>query len=305
MSEINGLQRIKGTPKQVFIRTPLLHSAPLSNLASQCGKNINVYLKMEALQPSGSFKVRGLGNSILKAYQDKKGPFHIISSSGGNAGLAAAYCARQMQEPCTIFVPSTCEEFVKNLLKAEGANVIVAGPAWDECDVAAKELLQQEKLAGRNAFYVHPFEGENTVEGHSTMVDEIVEQLQEIGVRNGRPDMITCSAGGCGLLRGVMRGIQRAFSQNSSPQLVVTQTFGANSLGSSIIQARSKGQKWDDKDIVQVTLPAITSKATSLGAKTCSLQAVREGLRYGENLSTLMIEDRMAEEAAWREYSYQ
>lgn len=301
MSEINGLNKIKGLPKQIFIRTPLLHSAPLSNVASQCGKKVDVYLKMEALQPSGSFKVRGLSNSILKAYDNTKGSFHIISSSGGNAGLAAAYCARQMEEQCTIFVPSTCEEFVKDLLRAEGANVIVAGQAWDECDIAAKELLQDEKSVGKMAYYVHPFEGENTVEGHSTMMDEIFEQLQEVGVRNGRPDLVTCSAGGCGLLRGVMRGIQRAFSQDL-PQLVVTQTFGANSLGSSITQARSKGQKWDDKDVVQVTLPAITSKATSLGAKTCSLQAVKDGLRYGDKLSSLIIEDRMAEDGAWRKY---
>jgi L-serine/L-threonine ammonia-lyase len=301
MLETNGLKHIKGSPKQVFIRTPLLHSAPLSNFASQCGKRVDVYLKMEALQPSGSFKVRGLGNSILKAYDSTKGPFHIISSSGGNAGLAAAYCARQMEEPCTIFVPSTCEEFVKDLLRAEGASVIVAGPAWDECDLAAKELLQQEKSAGRMAYYVHPFEGEDTVEGHSTMMDEIVDQLQQVGIQGGRPDIVTCSAGGSGLIRGIMKGIHRAFKQDL-PQIIVTQTFGANSLGSSITQAREKGQKWDDEEVVQVSLPSITSKATSLGAKTCSLQAVKEGLEYGERFRSLIIEDRMAEDAAWRKY---
>ena len=236
----------------------------------------------------------------MKAYDSSKGPFHIISSSGGNAGLAAAYCARQMEEQCTIFVPSTCEEFVQDLLRAEGANVIVAGSAWDECDLAAKDLLEKEKSAGRMAYYVHPFEGEDTVDGHSTMMDEVVEQLKEVGIPNGRPNLVTCSAGGCGLLRGVMRGIYRAFSRIGLPELLVTQTFGANSFGPSITQNRLKGHAWDSDDVVQVSLPAITSKATSLGAKTCSLQAVQEGLRYGPRLCTLVIEDGMAEDAAWR-----
>lgn len=292
------------TSTNLHIHTPLLHSAPLSVLASQCGRPVSVYLKMEALQPSGSFKIRGLGNTIAKAHASTDKPLHVITSSGGNAGLAAAYAARVLGLACTVFVPSTAEQAVRDLLQAEGARVVVVGTAWDDCDTAARQMVAGEKQAGREALYVHPFVGEDIVEGHSTMIDEIHDQLTAAGVHDGRPDAVSCSAGGAGLLQGVLRGLTRTYGETGKPEVVVTQCFGADSFGQSLLQARKEERRSDDPALTPVSLSAIRSKATSLGAKTCSIDALREALRYGDKVASLIVEDEMAQEAAWRAYRH-
>src|SRR5437867_955469 len=81
------------------IRTPLLHSRPMSRPGH------DVYLKLEALQPSGSFKLRGVGAACERAVAG--GARHLISSSGGNAGLAVAYAGTRLGVRVTIFVPGT------------------------------------------------------------------------------------------------------------------------------------------------------------------------------------------------------
>lgn len=75
--------------QKLYIETPLLESMPLSQLLG-----IPVFLKMEALQPSGSFKNRGIGH-ICSIYA-KQGAKSFISSSGGNGGLAVAYSGRKL-----------------------------------------------------------------------------------------------------------------------------------------------------------------------------------------------------------------
>src|ERR1700677_2884154 len=81
----------------LHIETPLLRSPQLSSLH---GKNI--WLKMEAMQPPGSFKIRGIGLACQE--YAKRGALHFISSSAGNAGIAVAYAGRQMGLPVTVVV---------------------------------------------------------------------------------------------------------------------------------------------------------------------------------------------------------
>src|SRR5512136_2544023 len=88
------------TKKALHIRTPLIESLPLSR---RWGKQ--VWLKMENLQPTGSFKIRGIG--LLCQTGREQGSKHFVSSSGGNAGYAAAYAGRKLHIPTTVFVPST------------------------------------------------------------------------------------------------------------------------------------------------------------------------------------------------------
>src|SRR5437868_3758519 len=82
-------------PKPFHIRSPLITSQPLSSLTG-----ISIFLKMEACQPTGSFKVRGLGLACQEAVA--KGAKHLIASSGGNAGLAVAYAGKLMGIPVTV-----------------------------------------------------------------------------------------------------------------------------------------------------------------------------------------------------------
>ena len=84
----------------LHIQTPLINSNALSRHLGQ-----PVYLKMEALQPSGSFKLRGIGHACEFHY--RMGIRHFLSSSGGNAGIAVAIAGRYLAVPVTVVVPES------------------------------------------------------------------------------------------------------------------------------------------------------------------------------------------------------
>ena len=217
----------------LHLDTPLIESLPLS-LAS--GRPI--WLKLDALQPPGSFKLRGVGRACESHHA--RGARRFVSSSGGNAGLAVAYAGRQLEVPVTVVVPTTTTDTAIALLRREGAEVIVHGASWQE----ANELAQSE--VGAADAFIHPFDDPLIWEGHATMIDEVA--------RAGlTPDAVVLSVGGGGLLCGVAEGMRRA-GWDAVP-IVAVETDGAASLNAAIAAG----------DLV--TLDAITSVATSLGAK--------------------------------------
>lgn len=253
--------------------TPLIYSKPLSSLTGQ-----NIYLKLDALQPSGSFKIRGVGRTVSIAYEKYGSKAHIVTSSGGNAGLAAATSCKILDLKCTIFVPNSTEDNVISLLRKLGSEVIKGGDSWDGADKGARELVEKEE----EAVYIHPFIGDDLVIGHSSMSHEIYSQLEELE-KGQQPDVIVCTVGGGGLIQGILRGISSIKATHEekgetfqSPRVIATQDFGADSFSQSI-------NLWFKDEIknknAHVTLDAITSKATSMGTKKCSpfsLQAARE-----------------------------
>jgi len=222
---------------QTYIKTPLLRSTALSK---QTGKNI--FLKMELMQPSGSFKDRGM--TVFCRTMAKRGYQQFISSSGGNAGLAVASVGRALGLPVTVVVPKTTTQLMINRIKNENAEVIVHGANWNEADARVQDMIKSNS----NAAYVHPFKDELLWEGHSTIVDELVEQLEGCA-----PDAILCSVGGGGLLNGVCLGLDKHGWTETT--IIPCETIGADSFY----------QAFHAKKVVE--LPAITSCATSLGAK--------------------------------------
>jgi len=224
----------------LHIRTPLIESLPLSE---KWGKQ--VFLKMENMQPTGSFKIRGIG--LLCQTGRDEGVGHFVSSSGGNAGYAAAYAGRKLAVPTTVFVPSTTPARLRLQIEAQGAEVTVVGDVWDETHEVALEFSR-----ARDALYVSPFDHPLIWKGHSTIVDEIVEEI-------GQPDGIVLSVGGGGLLCGVIEGLRR-HSLTATP-VVAVETEGTASLAASLQAGKL------------VTLEQITGVAKSLGAKTVARQA--------------------------------
>jgi L-serine/L-threonine ammonia-lyase len=89
-----------------------------------------VFLKMECFQPTGSFKIRGIG-LLCKECVDG-GASHLVSSSGGNAGFAVAYAGRQLGVDVTVVVPKTTATDVSYRIEQEGAKLVVHGCVWDE-----------------------------------------------------------------------------------------------------------------------------------------------------------------------------
>ncbi len=217
----------------LHIQTPLLQSRPLSVLT-----NKTVWLKLEAAQPVGSFKIRGIG-AVCETYA-KQGKRRFVSSSGGNAGIAAAYAGRQLNIPVTVVVPETTTARAKALIEQEGADVIVHGASWMEANALAQSLLDEHSA------FIHPFDNAEMWAGHGSLIDEVVAASVDF-------DAVIVAVGGGGLLSGVAAGLQRN-GLNHVP-VVAVETLGADSLAQSV----AAGQR--------IELPAITSIATSLGAK--------------------------------------
>ncbi len=205
-----------------------------------------VLLKLENTQPVGSFKIRGIGLLCQKAVEE--GKKHFVSSSGGNAGYAAAYAGKMLNISTTVFVPTTTP--VNTIAKIEQlkAKVLVRGDVWDETDKFAKDFAQEI-----NGLYVSPFDHKIIWEGHATIVDELAAETD-------KPDAIILSVGGGGLLCGVVEGLHRN-NWNDVPVIAV-ETEGAASFYVS-----QKARKL-------VTLDKIDSIAKSLGAKTVSAQTL-------------------------------
>ena len=216
----------------LYIETPTLLSEPLSLTAGK-----PVWLKLEALQPSGSFKLRGV--SLLCQQELARGARGFVSSSGGNAGIAVAYVGRKLGVPVRVVVPETTSEVARQLIRAEGAELIVHGESWFEANAYV-----QESLAGDEAF-IHPFDHPLLWQGHSSLIDEVVQ----CGIK---PSVVVLSVGGGGLLCGAVEGMQRV-GWHDVPVLAM-ETEGAESFAA----ARAAGRA--------VRLPAITSIASSLGA---------------------------------------
>ena len=101
--------------KPLHIETPLFESRPLSIRAGR-----SVWLKFDALQPPGSFKIRGKGLACQEYV--RRGARRLISSSGGNAGIAVAYAGRHLAVPVLVVVPETTSDRAKGLIRREGAD---------------------------------------------------------------------------------------------------------------------------------------------------------------------------------------
>lgn len=117
--------------------TPLLESWALSRVAG-----MPVFLKYENVQPAGSFKIRGIGHFCQQ--MAGRGCRHLVCSSGGNAGIAAAYSARKLGIPATIVLPETTSTQVVRRLEGEGAEVQLTGKVWDEANTRAQELATRD-----------------------------------------------------------------------------------------------------------------------------------------------------------------
>ncbi len=221
---------------QLHLETPYVQSHALGQTL-----NKNIWLKLDALQPCGSFKARGMA----AACQDylANGATSFVSSSGGNAGLAVAWAGRLLQVPVTVVVPESTKQRAKDLIAAEGANVIVHGESWVEAHGLATEMAQD------GAALLHPFESPVTWAGHATMVAEMAQQ-------GPKPDAVVLSVGGGGLLIGVAQGLDQV-GWGDVPILAI-ETEGAASL---------HGSRMANKHI---TLDKITTIATTLGAKQVS-----------------------------------
>lgn len=171
---------------RAFVReTYLEYSDPLSERSG-----VAVYCKLENLQHTGSFKVRGAMNRVIALSPDgrRRG---VIAASTGNHGAAVAYAARQAGTPCRIVVPDTAHETKVAAIRRLGATVEVRGR-----DCVESERLARVQAEEQGATYVSPYNDPLVIAGQGTIGRELVRQI-------GRIDAVFVSLGGGGLASGI------------------------------------------------------------------------------------------------------
>ncbi|CAH0024194.1 unnamed protein product [Clonostachys rhizophaga] len=250
-----------------WIKSPCVLSPELSRIAG-----CNIYLKLDNLQPSGSFKSRGVGNLMVRAAASGPPGIRFYCSSGGNAGLACATSAISLGCTATIVIPTSAPAIMISKLLALGVEVVQVGSNWAESDAHLRgELLARDPTG----VYVPPFDHPQIWDGAATIVTELREQLGDTPLHG-----IICSVGGGGLLNGIMQGVESASSwpEGAKPKVIAVETTGADSLNASVRTGE------------HVTLPGITSIAKSLGATRVSDRTWRWS-QESSNLESMAVSD--------------
>lgn len=226
--------------KPLHIDTPLLESLAMSK---KLGRQI--FLKMDALQPTGSFKIRGIG--LLCSQSAKDGAKRFVTASAGNAGLAVAYAGRKLNIPVSVIIWDSVSDIAREKLRGEGAEIIVQGHSWMEANLFAKSLCKEG-----NVCYIHPFDHPLLWKGHSSL-------MHEIKAEGLKPDAIVVAVGGGGLLCGVIQGLHEV--GYADVPVLTAETQGSASFAASV-QAKKI-----------ITLEKIDTIAHSLGASRVAEEA--------------------------------
>jgi threonine dehydratase len=182
------LQNIKEARKAIapFIKcTPLVQSQFLTTF---CG--CPLFLKLENLQITSSFKPRGVFNKLLHLSEEEQNR-GIITASAGNHGQAVAYAAEKLGFYARVVVPIHTPKVKIDGIKKYGADLVLFGENYDEAERKAKKLAREDGCA-----YISPYNDELIIAGHGTIGLEILESLPDV-------DVVMVPLGGGGLLSGI------------------------------------------------------------------------------------------------------
>jgi threonine dehydratase len=183
------IERARQTIQKMVHPTPILTS---DSISARVG--LKVYLKLENLQKTGSFKIRGASYKISKliSSSDLKG---VVAASAGNHAQGVALAASSHGIPATIVMPERAPLSKQLATRAYGGRVILQGNSFEEAEGYAREL-EKEGLA-----MIHPFEDEDIITGQGTIGLEVMETLPDL-------DAIVVPIGGGGLISGVALAIK-------------------------------------------------------------------------------------------------
>ncbi len=200
---------------------PVVHNIPLASSTTFSGMTgAEVYLKCENQQKTGSFKVRGAYNKIMKLYE-AGGLTSVIASSAGNHAQGVAFAANCIGIPATICMPRSTPIAKVSATKGYGANVVLSGSCYDDAYTKAMQIVEQT-----GATFIHPFDDEDVMAGQGTIGLEILRDLPAV-------DVILVPAGGGGLLSGVAACVKQI---NPRIQVIGVQAEGAPAIAKSFHQ---------------------------------------------------------------------
>jgi threonine dehydratase len=227
-------------------------------------------LKLECLQPTGSFKVRGATNKLLTTPKEQLAA-GVVTASGGNHGLAVARAARLAGVTATIFVPKSITPAKVEKLKTLGARVEIVGDIWNESNEIALAFAKAEGAA-----YFHPFADAAVIAGQGTVALELLADHPEI-------DTVLVAIGGGGLISGMGVALK---ALKPSIRLIGIEPEGSPTLKASL----------DAGHVVR--LPAITSRVATMSCAETE-PTVFELVRDHVDDVVLVSDDEMLEASRW------
>ena len=230
MISLKNLRQAAAQIKDWIVKTPLVHSPVLSRMFGG-----DVFLKLENLQKTGSFKIRGATHKLLTCAADI-GPGGVVAASAGNHAQGLALAAKQLNIPATIVMPEWVSITKEEATRMYGAEVVTFGQSIGEC------LEEAQRLACTGKLFIHPFDDEDIITGQGTAGLEIFDELE-------RPDLVVVPVGGGGLISGIVSaaanlspetrivGVQAAACPSAYEALMtgrITQVEGRSSIADGI-----------------------------------------------------------------------
>jgi threonine dehydratase len=189
-----GIRAARERISRTLSPTPCRESARLSELSG-----ILVYLKLESLQPTGSFKERGAANRLALLSEDERRR-GVVAASAGNHAQAVARHAGLVGTPATVVMPESTPLVKVAAARRLGANVVLAGNSYDDAAAHAEALA-----AERGLVLIHPFDDVEVMAGQGTMALELLEQVPGL-------QAVVVPVGGGGLIAGIGRALKESAS---------------------------------------------------------------------------------------------
>jgi len=242
------------------LRTPLLRLETDTDSA--------IYLKLENLQPIGSFKLRGALNAVLQVDPDELRA-GVVTASAGNMGQGVAWAARELGLPCVVVVPESAAETKLAAIERLGGQVVkVPYERW-------WQAIAESSFPEAPGVFVHPVQDERVMAGNGTIGLEVVEDLPDV-------DRVFVPFGGGGLSVGIASAV-KALRPAAEVFAVEPET------GAALTAAFANGEprpveyraSFVDGSGAPQVLPAMWSRANGLldGARAVSLDATAAALR--------------------------
>jgi threonine dehydratase len=245
--------------------TPMLPAPPLSDEMPP-----QLRFKLENMQVVGSFKPRGVFNTLLQMTpaQRERG---VVTASGGNHGLAVAYAAWRLNLHATVYLPASATVDRVARVKAWGAQVVQHGVNWNDAHAAASVYAAAHGLE-----YIHPFDAERTLAGQGTIGLELIEDVPHL-------DCLLIAIGGGGLIAGVADVIKQV---KPDVRIIGVEPVGAASMTAAVDAGRV------------VELPGVRTIADTLAPRAVSERTRALTAQYVDEL--VLVDDRaMVDAMRW------
>jgi threonine dehydratase len=258
MIEAADIHAARGRLAGTIYETPCPYSETLSALTGA-----RVFVKLENLQMTGSFKERGAANLLLQLSPDERRR-GVVAAIAGNHGLAVAFHAARLGVSAVIVMPEWAPLAKVTAARRRGAEVVLHGDNFDEAYARAREIE-----AARDLVFVHPFDDPRVIAGQGTIGLELLEQVPGL-------DAVLVPVGGGGLLGGVALAVK---TERPAVQVIGVQAQEVPGMASALAAG------------TRVTVPAATTIADGIAVRRVGEHTFDLARRHADRVVTVAEEE--------------